>query len=55
MKQSVIIEKLENLSLYFSCLERQVKDMNSELLRIANELILIKNCIGDTCEKEDNN
>jgi hypothetical protein len=48
-----IIIKIENLSIFFSCIEQQVRDVNSELVRIENELKILQELIGDKSGKDD--
>jgi len=50
MKESDIMIEIENLSLYFSSLEQQVKNMNEELKKITNLL----NSLREHYEKRSN-
>lgn len=47
MKKSDIIERLENMSVFFSSIEQEVKNLNSQLQRIKDELELIKEYLGE--------
>jgi len=51
MKNSDIIEKIELLSIYFSCFEQQIEIMNKELEKISEELKNIKSQV----KNEENN
>ena len=53
MEKSDILIKIDNLSIYMACLEHQIKDMNKEMLRILDEMVLIKKFLRKENEKNN--